>query len=479
MRRNKLTTFAVLSLLLCSALALTSCSGNDEPVKKPANEAVKAVPVVLPSTSFGATKTDLKSLLSQAEGTIVTELDNEHLKVITKVGDVTAEYTYTFDPDSVTYQYAEGVLPKENMVDDVVKYLADHKFVEEKSANTDKRIFRAEGTPAQLLVLDVSTRKVFFGRSDETTYSWTRIKPVTDASGLIMPFFGHYASPSLVRNYEELQGHKLNVAATSEKEGYYTFDTGDAKFPQVRYTFDSKTLSKLIGAKVSIGGSLALGEEQVEKFFEAQGFYYTTMRAQADDARLFYDETRKATAFVLIEPEKGSDAKPYIDYGYADMTGQVPPRTIDFPWPNTKFMQMTIDEAQEAYKALDYVTEVTPVDEMFVNVTTKSPDIKEMLLVYFDGIYAGVLLIPRDEMVARSPYIKKLLAQKGYVFNSKKYLTSYENTKEGIEVQIDLTGEFLFGFPCIAFMPKDAAGAKRMQVMRKAARQKGLLRIAR
>lgn len=463
MNMKRLKSLAVLCALLCTAFAFTACSGNDDPEQpgtKPEAETPKET-VILPSMAFGTKMADLKAELAKASGTTVADIDATHFKATTTQGTVTVEYTYAFDADSLAYQYAEGALGKGNTLDGYVKYLTDNKFTEEKSGNADERIFRAPGEPAQLLVLDVKAGKIFYGEGSEAPYSWTRTKPFTGEGGLFLPFFGKNAPLSLIQSYEKRLGHTVNAAKTSEKDGGYAFNTGDEKFPVVKYWLDEETGTKLVDAVLYVQNKNVVTPAQVTAFLKSLGFYYTSQTDPRDGSTIYYNAKRKVAAFVLMTPTEGSGVQPNINFAYVNLDGSVPPETIDFPWPNTKFMQITMDEAIDAYQKYDYFKSIDPVEEGTYMLTTTSADIPQSIIFAEGDKYACLVMMPRDAMVAKSPYIQALLTEKGFVYVPDIIMPTFRNVKEGIEVQIDPTGDLYLGFPTIAFQPiEDAAGAK-------------------
>ena len=45
---------------------------------------------------------------------------------------------------------------------------------------------------------------------------------------------------------------------------------------------------------------------------------------------------------------------PQMHYAYSDLTGQVPPLTVNFPMPLTEFGNKTLDEVVAEYRKLPY-----------------------------------------------------------------------------------------------------------------------------
>ena len=206
---------------------------------------------------------------------------------------------------------------------------------------------------------------------------------------------------------------------------------------------------------------------QVTAFLKVLGFYYTSQTDSRDGSTIYYNAKKKIAAFVLMTPTEGSGVQPNINFAYVNLDGSVPPETIDFPWPNTQFMKISMDEAIAAYKTYDYFKSIDPVEEGTYMLTTKSADIPQAIIFAEGEQYACLVMMPRDAMAAKSPYIQALLTEKGFVYMPDIIMPTFRNVKEGIEVQIDPTGDLYLGFPTIAFQPiEEAGGAKASSLVK-------------
>lgn len=463
---NKLKTLTLLCILACTMFTFTACNDDDNATNPKIEEAVKA----LPSSSFGATIDNLTQELSKNSGATVTKIDETHLKEVRTLDNKKVEFIYTFDSEAFKYQFAEGKLENADAQKQFVAYLTANKYNEEKSGNKEERIFRSDVTPASVIVLNTTKNTFMFGANDESAYSWTRLNPITDKTGLFMPLFAKYAPYSLIESFEARCGHKLNAEKSKKEKGYYTFDTGIENFPMVKYWLDEKTNSKLEEAVLYIKNKEVVTPDNVTAFLKNLGFYYTTLKDQSG-AMLYYNAKQKAAAFVLMVPKAGDpNFVPNIHFVFKNFDGQVPPETVNMPWPYTVFGKLTMDEAVAEYKKMDYFKETT--DDGYggalgIMVVTKSPDFPKILLMKDDNNkYGAALLIANNTMTLRSPSIQQMLSDKGYVYTNKSALPTFVNEKENVMAQFDLEGQF--GVPCIAFQPSEfsSGAAKKLKSLK-------------
>ena len=185
---NKLKTLTLLCILACTMFTFTACNDDDNATNPKIEEAVKA----LPSSSFGATIDNLTQELSKNSGATVTKIDETHLKEVRTLDNKKVEFIYTFDSEAFKYQFAEGKLENADAQKQFVAYLTANKYSEEKSGNKEERIFRSDVTPASVIVLNTTKNTFMFGANDESAYSWTRLNPITDKTGLFTPLFAKY-----------------------------------------------------------------------------------------------------------------------------------------------------------------------------------------------------------------------------------------------------------------------------------------------
>ena len=84
---------------------------------------------------------------------------------------------------------------------------------------------------------------------------------------------------------------------------------------------------------------------------------------------------------------------PQMHYAYSDLTGQVPPLTVNFPMPLTEFGKKTLDEVVAEYRKLPYYKSEEKID-LGIVINTDSEDFPKILLMDDGGKYAAALVLP-------------------------------------------------------------------------------------
>lgn len=310
-----------------------------------------------------------------------------------------------------------------------------------------------------------TTRKEFFAiPASDKALAWGRFGYLTESNkaGLIVPYLGKYATVELMKLAEQYNGNTLNEASTKADKGVYVYDVADNSrgYTLVKYWFDVDTKSKLEEAAVYFEADMRPSTAAVEKYMNYLGLEYTLMTDPSDGSSIYFSYEEKFVAYVLMnKPEdEAQDFTPNIHFTFSDISGQVPPRTVDVPEPIVDFGAMTLDEALEQYKQKPYYTGTGDDGwggALGVYVTTSSPDFRKILLMEDGGKYIAAVLVPDYARALRSPALKTWLTGRGYSYNeSISILPTYVRSDGKVMAQFDLQGS-LAGMPCLAFQPME------------------------
>lgn len=468
---NKTKLLSALAVAAVMLPAATSCNDkNDEPVVNPSEWA-------LPDTDFGKT-IDEVSASETARGFQVVKTDSIHLRAVKNIKNAQVSYTYCFDPETKTYRYAKGTYAGEDEFEALTKRLAADGFVAESEQNGIKVYNQSNDNAHVALEESGSTFYMLPGPTNDT-FSWGRLNDLSDAAqaGLAVPYLGHYAPVELVELMEQYCGNTLDSTASKIDNGVYVFKAKNgSKHASVRYWFDVATKSKLEEAAVYYTLENRPTTAEVDSCLNRTGFKYTSMKDASDGSQIYYNYLMKCVAYVAMDKPEGATSSfmPSIHYAYNDLSGQVPPETVDFPAPLTDFGTMTLNEAVEQYKKQSYFTGTT--DDGFggllgLIVTTNSQDFPQILLMDDGGKYAAALVIADESKTLRSPYIKDWLTANGYAYNEKvSILPTYIRADKKVMAQFDTDGS-ITGFPCVAFQPNEFNAAPSLLSKLKQAKQ--------
>lgn len=469
MKKTKLlSALAVAAVMLPAA---TSCNDkNDEPVVSPSEWA-------LPIADFGKT-IDEVSASETARGFRVVKTDSIHLRAVKNIKNAQVSITYCFDPDTKTYRYAKGTYAGEDELKALTERLAADGYADEGEKNGVK-VYNQSSDNAHVALEEGSSEFYMLPGASNDTFSWGRLNDLSDAAqaGLAVPYLGHYAPVELVELMEQYCGNTLDSASSKIDNGVYVFKAQNgSKHTSVRYWFDVATKSKLEEAAVYYTLENRPSTAEVDTCLSRTGFKYTSMKDASDGSMIYYNYSEKCVAYVAMDKPDGATSSfmPSIHYAYNDLSGQVPPETVDFPAPLIDFGTMTLNEAVEQYKKQSYFTGTT--DDGFggllgLIVTTNSKDFPQILLMDDGGKYAAALVIANESKMLRSPYIKDWLTAKGYTYNEKvSILPTYIRSDKKVMAQFDIDGS-ITGFPCVAFQPNEFNAAPSLLGKLKQAKQ--------
>lgn len=461
MRKTK--WFSALAMAAVMLPAATSCNDkNDEPVVNPSEWA-------LPSTDFGNTLEEVTAS-ETARGFQVTKLDSIHLRVTKNIKNAQVSYTYSFDPDTKIYRYAEGSYAGSDELSALTQRLATDGYAAESEQNGVK-VYNKSNDFAHVALEEDSSKFYMLPGASNDAFSWGRLNDLSDKvqAGMPVPYLGHYAPVELVKLMERYSGNTLDLENSKIDNGVYVFKAKSGqKHASVRYWFDVKTKTKLEEAAVYYTLENRPTTAEVDTCLSRTGFKYTSMQDASDGSMIYYNYAEKCVAYVAMNKPEGSSAStfmPNIHYAYSDLSSQLPPETVDFPVPLTDFGTMTLDEAVEQYKKQSYYTGTT--DDGYggllgLIVTTNSKDFPQILIMDDGGKYAAALVIADESKALRSPYLKDWLATNGYTYNEKvSILPTYIRADKKVMAQFDINGS-IAGFPCVAFQPNEFSAAPKL-----------------
>ena len=448
MKRGKYLLYAFFAALL---LTVSSCTDDN---KK--QEGVTTM--TLPSSDFGSSLADVQQSETQ-RGFTVSKTDSCHLTLAKTENGTELKYTYSFDPTTGEFRYAKGSYADDAQLAVLVKQIEKDGYSLQTSANDVA--FYANATQNNIIVN--KAKKEFFAiPASDDALAWGRLSYLreSDKAGLIVPYLGKYASVELMELCVQYNGNTLDVTNTKADRGVYVYKVaGNGNgYTQVKYWFDVATKSKLEEAAIYFDADKRPTTALVEKYMNYLGLQYTSMTDESDGSSIYFNYEKKYVAYVLMnKPDDATQAfTPNIHFTFSDLTGQVPPATVDVPEPIVDFGTMTLDEAVEQYKQKPYFTGTE--DDGFggalgIYVTTSSPDFPKILLMEDGGKYIAAILVPDDVKALRSPSLKTWLSDKGYTYDaSASVLPTYVRSDNKVMAQFDLDGMFT-GVPCLAFQP--------------------------
>lgn len=162
MRKTK--WFSALAMAAVMLPAATSCNDkNDEPVVNPSEWA-------LPSTDFGNTLEEVTAS-ETARGFQVTKLDSIHLRVTKNIKNAQVSYTYSFDPDTKIYRYAEGSYAGSDELSALTQRLATDGYAAESEQNGVK-VYNKSNDFAHVALEEDSSKFYMLPGASNDAFSW-------------------------------------------------------------------------------------------------------------------------------------------------------------------------------------------------------------------------------------------------------------------------------------------------------------------
>lgn len=427
---------------------------------------------VLPQALIGESYENVENHLKQFG---LTPQVNKENRQITAQGEVTFpsvnggtstttyDITYYFDQEGKC-KYLMNRFSKEADFAFCFESLHRSGFNSENAAANDEKVLVNHGTKT-VAMFSRSTENnrpglsVVLASWDEEVVSWSRISPLKDeASGFWAPLIGRGASVDLMFRFENrMEGHQLDTEHSNIAGGVYSFKTGNAQFPEVRYWFDLKKKMFLEEAAIFVNKDNRPSPESVHQFLLGMG-YKLTIKQDQDQNQIYYRPQDESIALVMMnQPKNGGEFKPGIQFFYNVLGDDIfAPESIDFPFPVEKLGEISMEEAIEEYKKMPYFKGIQET-EMGTVIQTTSKDFTGILIWTGEGNladkYTMALVIAEKPTVIQSPLIPIELEKRGYQLYPKFMMPTYLNKEKNKYAQIDTKGDF--GMYCVTFQPVD------------------------
>lgn len=475
MRKNFISTALTLAFLLCASMASAQGvyiykNGKKQVFKSEEVDSLvffsaadNTTPSVtdenfeLPSVDFAKTLTDLKAA-EKARGFSVNEPNSSKLILEKTVDGEKVHWEYNGNGQGV-YMYAKCLLKSEK-VDAFKAFLRKQGYELETGASLNDEVKVYVNKTAKVVVYINKVEngaEYYFGAYDESYSSWTRVSLLKDnASGTWLPYYGRGGSVELMQLFEKRMNHKLNAERSKPASGIYVYDTGDARWPSVKYWFDVYTKNSLEETSLFVNPSNLPTPEQVTTYLKSLNHIYTGMNDLEGDI-IYYNYDDKAACFVKMQDktEGKTEFMPQMHYAYADLSKQVPPLKVDFPMPIVTFGKNTVAEIAAEYRKQSYYKSEETID-LGIVINTTSEDFPKILLLEDGGKYVAAMVITFSNLTARSPYIVELLQKNGYENRvGVSALPTFINKENNVMVQFDLVDLLQMGWFTISFQPNE------------------------
>lgn len=410
----------------------------------------------LPSQRFGSTVDEIK-LEVETQG-FQTTFDSEKRQLTANsTKEANLEIIYYFD-ETNKYRYAMSKFADTEALNSFVSQIQKEGFVLHASVskNPDERVYIST---AKNIIIAVSTSvekgrvspSYTFGAIDETAFSWTRIEKLSDASGLWLPLIAKGLPLDMIYRFEARLGHSLNTVNTKEASGVYSFDTGNSKFPQIRYWLDVKSKLFLEEAAIFVNENNRPTPTEVDVFLTSIGFKATSLKDENNN-QIYYNKENKCCASVDMNKPNTGVFEPKIQFFYSNIEDKLPLEKVDFPMPIVEFGTLTMQQAIDKYKSQSYY--VNHSDEGWrIVVNTKSADFPEIWIMAGEGEtadkYSMAFVVTTDTRVINSPNIPEILIENGYQKRDVGIIPTYINSSLNVMAQLDINGDF--GAMSVAF----------------------------
>lgn len=438
-----------LSLLGCMLL-FTSCFREEQCPKLNNNETdTQPTLVISPLENIGSTSDEVAAL-EEKRGAQVEKKEN--CVVATKnIDNKKSEITYYFVDNK--YAYAIGQWSSPKGVEDFIAAITTKEggFKEEAAAAKEEKLFsKSKGNSS--LVLSLTTVQYeagevgsyIFGPKDEEFLSIMRTSDLAEGA-LLAPLTSEGMPQTFMWRFEKRAQRNLIKDLSKPEKGVFIFDSSNPHIQYVRYWFDSKTQSKLEETGLYFREDNIPSEESIASFLLKNGFAKINLTIEGTKTVMYYKAKEKCVAMYAIEAAKDeADFKPYLQFGFVDLSDQLPKESVDFPMPSMEFNKVTLEEVVENYyKKQPYFVSFTPDKENFGGVLkTNSEDFDTMILASDDtsmeGKYLFCFIFAKDQRVISSPAIPKMLLDMGFKEKKGPALPTYENEELGVSCQIDI-----------------------------------------
>ncbi|GAB6975967.1 hypothetical protein [Prevotella falsenii] len=411
----------------------------------------------LPVADFTKTLSDLKPE-EEARGFSVNQPNSTKL-VLEKTADgQTYHWEYNGNGQGV-YMYAKCLIASEK-IDAFKAFLRKQGYELEVGAsmNDDVKVYVNKTAKTVVYINKEGSRaEYFFGAYDESFTSWTRVSFLNDnTTATWLPFYGRGATVELMQLFEKRMNHKLNAEKSKPDNGVYVYDTGETRWPSVKYWFDVHTKNSLEEASIFVDVNNIPTPEQVTTYLKTSNHIYTGMNDSEGDV-IYYNYDQKSACFVKMEDKTGGKTEylPQMHYAYADLSKQLPPLTVDFPMPIVTFGTKTLEEITAEYRKQSYYKSEETID-LGIVINTTSEDFPKILLLEDGGKYCAAMVITFNNLTARSPYIVDLLQKNGYENAvGVSALPTFINKQNNVMVQFDLNDILQMGWFTISFQPNE------------------------
>ncbi len=410
----------------------------------------------MPNAGFG---TDMETLLTaeQAKGFDVSKEGTTKLNLKKTADGVEYNWVYNFD-DAKTYRYAKCQLPA-SKVDAFKAFLRGTGYALQPNASQNAEVQVYLNTAEKTVVFlnkEADATEFYFGAYDESFLSWTRISTLKDeATATWMPFYGKHATVELMKLFEKRMNHKMVEEKSNAESGIYFYETGNPKWPSVKYWFDAKTKTKLEETSIFSNKETIPVRTDVTAYLEAMGYRYTGS-VDAEGYIIYYNDSLQSACYVLMSETEGQKSfEPQMHYAYVNLEGFVPPATVNFPMPIINFGTKTMDEILEEYRAMPYYKSDENT-EMGLLIHTTSPDFPQILLMEDGGKYFAAIVITFDQLTIRSQHITNLLTENGYEYKADvSAFPTFINYEKDVMAQFDLVDIFQLGWYSVSFQPNE------------------------
>jgi hypothetical protein len=411
----------------------------------------------LPAADFTKNLTELKAT-EEAKGFTATQPNSGKLILEKTVNGKTVHWEYNGNGQGV-YMYAKSTL-ETNKIDAFKAFLRKQAYELETKAslNNDVKVYVNKTAKTVVFINNTGNgAEYFFGPHDDSFTSWTRISFLTDeTTGAWTPFYGKGATVELMQLFEKRMNHTLNTEKSKPENGVYVYNTGETRWKSVKYWFDVYTKNSLEEASLFVDAQNVPTPKEITNYLKETNYIYTGMYDPEGDV-IYYNYDQKSVCYVKMQDKTQGKTEylPQMHYAYSDLTGKVPPLTVNFPMPLTEFGKKTLDEVVAEYRKLPYYKSEEKID-LGIVVNTDSEDFPKILLMDDGGKYAAALVITFNNLTARSPYIVDLLQKNGYVNKEGvSALPTFINSQNNVMAQFDLTDILQMGWFSISFQPNE------------------------
>ncbi len=404
----------------------------------------EALSMDFPLTTFGATYEEIIKQEKERGFAVKEKKEVRQLWVSKRAGSLDLQFIYYFDKEG-KFQLVESQIPNQNILtEQVALFVSKYKLAENEVSSSEKTVRFFSNEKYSLSTYAVGNKYgVVMGLYNETNNSWTRQTLLKDSvTDIWMPTLGRYAPQITMEVFEYSQGHTLNEELTKKDKGVFVFNTGNPKFPSVKYWFDVENKSFLEESAIFVDSNNRPSPAEIDAWLLKLGFKQTILVDKNQNVLYFHKKNKCAAVVEMNKPRNNSNTfEPKIQFFFGDLEDKLPAENIQMPMPILSFNKFTMEQVVEQYKKESYFVSSAPHDYGIL-IKTNSPDFGGILLMEDGGKYAMAFLLADTKQVINSPEIPENLIKNGFEEKKLGQIPTFVNKEKGVMAQIDITGAF-------------------------------------